>query len=404
MSNRKYDVVVFGATGFTGQLVAEYLLYQYGIGGELSWAIAGRSLEKLQLIRDELGAESIPLIVADSNERASLDAMTSQTKVVCTTVGPYAKYGSELVASCIENGSDYCDLTGEVQWIRRMIDAHHDTAKAKGVKIVHCCGFDSIPSDMGVYFLQNETMKRFGQQCQEIKFRVKGMKGGFSGGTVASLNNVLAEAEADNSIYEILENPYALAPAGERQGVEQDDEMKAGYDEDLKAHTAPFVMAPINTKVVRRSNALLGYPYGKEFRYNEKMLSGKGIAGRLAANVIATGMNWTMNAGSNSFTKKVMDRFLPDPGEGPNKEERENGFFNIILIGELRDGRKIRAKVKGERDPGYGSTSRMLGESAVALAKDKLPEYFGILTPAVALGDTLLKRLPKSAGVTFEIA
>lgn len=355
MSNRKYDVVVFGATGFTGRLVAEYLLHQYGIGGELHWAMAGRSMKKLESIRTELGTDAIPLIVADSSDRASLDAMTSQAKVICTTVGPYAKYGSSLVASCIDNNAHYCDLTGEVQWIRRMIDTHHETAEAKGVKIVHCCGFDSIPSDIGVYFLQKEAMKKFGQQCQAIKLRVKGMKGGFSGGTVASLNNVLAEAEEDNTIFEILENPYALAPVGERQGVEQDDAMEAGYDKDLKTYTAPFVMAPINTKIVRRSNALMGYSYGKEFRYDEKMLSGKGITGRIAANVIAKGMNWTMNAGSSSFTKKIMDRFLPDPGEGPNQQERENGFFNLILIGELRDGRKIKAKVKGERDPGYGS-------------------------------------------------
>ncbi|MFK7935122.1 MAG: trans-acting enoyl reductase family protein, partial [Saprospiraceae bacterium] len=372
MAKRKYDVVIFGATGFTGRLVAEYLLEQYSVGGDLKWAMAGRSAEKLQKIQNEIGAEDVDTIIADSKDRASLDAMTAQTKVICTTVGPYAMYGSDLVASCIENGTHYCDLTGEVQWIRRMIDQHHDAAVAQKVKIVNSCGFDSIPSDMGVFYLQKEAKERFGEPCQKIKFRLKAAKGGFSGGTVASLNYVLEEAAQDKSIFDILENPYSLAPAGERQGVAQDDAMVAGFDEDLQAHTAPFVMAPINTKVVRRSNALLGYPYGKDFQYDEKMLSGKGISGKLTANVIAGGMGLVMGAKPGSLFKKVIDRFTPDPGEGPSKKERENGFFSIILIGKTKDGRIIRGRVKGKRDPGYGCTSRMLAESAVSLAKDKL--------------------------------
>ncbi len=405
MQDRSYDVILWGATGFTGRLVVEYLLKQYGSTRELRWAIAGRNQAKLQNIRQQLKAPGLQIILADSQDKASLEAMVRQTRVICSTVGPYALYGSSLVEACVENGTDYCDLTGEVQWIRKMIDKHHEHARKKEVKIVHCCGFDSIPSDYGVYFLQKEAQARFGQYCQQVKMRVKGAKGGFSGGTYASLSNVLAEAEKDKSIYEILQNPYSLNPPGERLGPDKEDLTEATFDEDLQRWISPFVMAAINTKIVRRSHALAGYPFGKNFQYEEATLHGGGIKSRAIANLSAGVGGLLSQATPNSLIKKTADRFLPKPGEGPSKEKRESGYFNLLFLGKLADGAQIRAKVTGDKDPGYGSTSKMLAESAVCLAKDgdKLPSMNGVLTPTTAMGDFLLERLVQYAGLSFEI-
>ncbi len=405
MDNRQYEVILWGATGFTGRLVAEYLNKQYGTSGDLKWAMAGRNREKLEKIRKELGNEAIPLIVADSKDRISLDKMVQQTKVICTTVGPYAKYGSDLVAACVANGVDYCDLTGETQWIRKMIDDHHEAAKAKGVKIVNCCGFDSIPSDIGVYFLQKEAKAQKGEYCNHIKLRVKVMKGGMSGGTYASLNNVMAEAANDPSIMETLQNPYGLNPKGEQSGKDVPDITEVVYDEDMETYVSPFVMAGINTRVVRRSHALQGYPYGKDFQYEEATLVGSSFSKRFTARLQNNVVSKVISGGPDSFLKKMADRYLPKPGEGPTKEQREKGFFNLILLGKFSNGDTISAKVKGDRDPGYGSTSKMLGEAAVCLAKDSLSEEVsGVITPAVAMGDALLNRLHTKSGVTFELA
>lgn len=403
--SKQYDVIVWGASGFTGRLVAEYLFKQYGANDTLKWAMGGRSLEKLEKVASLMGIKDIPFVTANSDDKASLIALVKMTKVVCTTVGPYAKYGSDLVAACVEHGADYCDLSGEVQWMRRMIDQHHEAAVANGVRIVHTCGFDSIPSDMGVYFLQREAKKQEGEYCQQIKFRVKAMKGGLSGGTYASLSNVMVEAEKDKSIYGILMNPYGLNPQGEMTGPDLPDLTSVKYDANAQAYIAPFIMAGINTKVVRRSNALCGYPYGKDFRYDEAMMTGKGFTGRIKGYGTLAMMGAMMAAKPGSIMKKVVDRVLPDPGEGPNKDERENGFFNILFLGKTADGKEINAKVKGDKDPGYGSTSKMLGESAVCLAldKDKTPKVAGILTPSIAMGDQLLERLQAYAGLSFEI-
>lgn len=402
---RDFDVIVWGASGFTGRLVAEYLYGKYGIDGDLRWAMGGRNLQKLQEVAEKLKIKNVPFVTADSHDPKSLAKMVKKTKVICTTVGPYAKYGTELVAACIEQGTDYCDLTGEVQWMRRIIDTYHDKAKEKGVRIVHTCGFDSIPSDMGVYFLQQEAKKRYGDFCETIKFRVRAAKGGLSGGTYASLSNVMAEAEADNSIYEILDNPYGLNPKGEMTGPDKPDLQKVEYDEDAKAYIAPFIMATINTKVVRRSNALLDYRYGENFRYDEAIITGKGVSGRLKGwgGVLALGA--MMAAKPGSIMKKLIDIALPEPGEGPSKRKRESGFYNLLFIGKLEEGTVIRAKVTGDRDPGYGSTSKMLGESAVCLALDEdfSPDEGGILTPSVAMGEALLSRLQSNAGLTFTI-
>ncbi len=400
-NQRKYDIIVWGASGFTGRLVAEYLFEQYGVNDSLKWAMAGRNKAKLEAVRAEVADDTVPLVLADSQDMASLDAMTKSATVICTTVGPYAKYGDKLVEACINNQTHYCDLAGEVQWMRRMIDKHHDAAKANGTKIVHTCGFDSIPSDMGVYFVQQEAIKQTGKPAQKIEMRVKAMKGGMSGGTYASMSEMKAEAEKDKSIYGILADPYALNPEGERSGPDRKDLMKVVYDETSKSWIMPFVMAGINTRVVRRSNALANYPYGKDFQYDEAMLSGDGIGGRLKGLATAGVMGIVMMAKPGSLLKKGVDKMLPEPGEGPNATERKNGFYNLLFNATLADGSIARGKVTGDRDPGYGSTSKMLAESAICLAVDDIPDMGGMLTPAVAMGDALLKRLQDNAGLTF---
>ena len=402
---REFDVIIWGASGFTGRLVAEYFLRQYGLGGKLKWAMAGRSKAKLEQVRSALGNDQVPLVLADSHDKISLDAMVKRAKVICTTVGPYAKYGNELVAACVEHGTDYCDLAGETPWMRRMIDRHHEAAKDSGSRIVHCCGFDSIPSDMGVYFLQRAAKDQHGAYCQQIKMRLKSAKGGMSGGTFASMNNVMAEAAKDRSVYKMLFNPYGLNPANEQNGPDQADLTSVKFDADVEAWIMPFIMAAINTRVVRRSHALSGYPYGKDFRYDEAMISGKGLAGRLKglAGLVVIG---AMMAGKpDSFYKKTLNRLFPEPGEGPSASEREAGYFNFTVVGKLKDGQKIIARVTGDRDPGYGSTSKMLGESAVCLAldTDKTPKIAGVLTPSTAMGEALLERLQANAGLTFSV-
>lgn len=400
-NQRKYDIIVWGASGFTGRLVAEYLFEQYGVNDSLTWAMAGRNKAKLEAVRAEVADDTVPLVLADSQDMASLDAMTKSATVICTTVGPYAKYGDKLVEACIKNQTHYCDLAGEVQWMRRMIDKHHDAAKANGTKIVHTCGFDSIPSDMGVYFVQQEAIKQTGKPAQKIEMRVKAMKGGMSGGTYASMSQMKVEAEKDKSIYGILADPYGLNPAGERSGPDRKDLMKVVYDETAKSWIMPFVMAGINTRVVRRSNALANYPYGKDFQYDEAMLSGNGIGGRMKGLATAGVMGIVMMAKPGTLLKKGVDKLLPEPGEGPNATERKNGFYNLLFNATLADGSMARGKVTGDRDPGYGSTSKMLAESAICLAVDDIPAMGGMLTPAVAMGDALLKRLQDNAGLTF---
>ena len=398
---REFDVIIWGASGFTGRLVAEYIFKTYGVGDSLKWAMGGRNQSKLEQVRNEVATPSVPLVIADSQDEASLEAMVQRTKVICTTVGPYAKYGSKLVAACVAHQTDYCDLTGEVQWMRRMIDQHHEAAKANGTKIVHTCGVDSIPSDMGVYFIQQQAQARSGQRAKQIKMRVGAFRGGVSGGTYASLSNVRLEAEKDKRIYKTLFNPYGLNPRGEDQGPDKNDLMKVVYDETAKSWIFPFIMASINTRVVRRSNALAGYPYGKDFRYEEAMMGGDGFGGRMKAMGAALPLGLMMSAKPGSMLKKVFDRLLPKPGEGPDKATRESGFYKFKFYTTLEDGSTAMGIVTGDKDPGYGSTCKMLAESAICLAKDELPEGGGVLTPATAMGDALLTRLSEKAGLTF---
>jgi short subunit dehydrogenase-like uncharacterized protein len=403
---REFDIIVWGATGFTGELVAKYLLRQYGVGGDVRWAIAGRSKDKLDALRVELdlNKEALETIVADSFDAGALAAMARRTHVVLTTVGPYALYGSELVEACVENGTHYCDLAGEVQWIRKMIDQHQARATQTGARIVHCCGFDSVPMDIGVWFLQEEAKQRFGEYCQSITMLVKATKGSASGGTVASLINLIEESRKDRSIARILVHPYSLNPEGEREGPDQRDQQKVIYNADAKSWTAPFVMAAVNTKVVRRSHALLGYPYGKDFRYQEAVMTGDGPAGWAKGAAMTAAIGSLVVGASFSATRKLLQKFvLPEPGEGPDAEMQQKGFFNLMQIGVLPNGERLRSRITGDQDPGYGSTSKMLSECAVCLAKDEIDVGGGVWTPASSMGKPLLERLQKNAGLSFEI-
>ncbi len=404
--NREFDIIVQGATGFTGTLVAEYLLRQYGVDGDVRWALAGRSDEKLREVRESLGAAAseLEIIVADSFDKAALQALAKRTRVVLTTVGPYALYGSDLVEACVNSATHYCDLAGEVQWIRKMIDTHHDRAKESGAKIVHCCGFDSVPMDIGVWFLQRAAYERYGSYCKSISMLVKATKGSASGGTLASMMNLIKESREDRSIARTLIHPYSLNPEGEREGPDDRDQQRVIYRNDAKAWTAPFVMAGVNTKVVRRSHALAGYPYGKDFRYDESVMSGRGFSGWLKGTIMTLGLGVLVFLASFTATRKLLQRFvLSKPGEGPGRELQQQGFFNLMQIGVLADGTELRGRITGDQDPGYGSTSKMLSECAVCLARDDLSDVGGVLTPAAAMGEPLIDRLRKNAGLTFDL-
>lgn len=402
-NNREFDVVVWGASGFTGRLVAEYLARQYP-GTDLRWAVAGRNREKIQsILETHVGdSSSVPILTANIDDEASITALAQAGKVILSTVGPYALYGSQLVRACAENGTHYCDLAGEAQWIRQMIDEHLDTATASGARIVPSCGFDSIPSDIGVFLLQKRARRDFGEPCTRVKMLVKAMKGGASGGTIASMLNAVRQAKKDRNVARVLINPYALNPEGERNGPDGRDQSGLRFDSDYKAWTGPFVMAAINTKIVRRTNALLDYAYGNDFRYSESSLTGRGPAGWLKSAVMTVGLALFMLACSFELTRKhIVERFVPQPGEGPDREERENGFFNLKLHGATRSGQSLRMTITGDRDPGYGSTSKMLAESAVCLAKDELAVAGGFWTPAAAMGEPLAERLRENAGLEF---
>ncbi len=406
MKTASHHVVVFGATSFVGQILTRYLLEEFGTNRKLRWAIAGRSEAKLEALRNSLGmkAARLPLLVADAADEDALGRLCEDARVVVSTVGPYALYGEPLVKTCVATGTDYCDLTGEVQWIRRMIRSYEKKALASGARIVHCCGFDSIPSDLGVHFLQEQARARLGTPCIEVKMRVKAVRGGFSGGTVASLMNVLKEAAGDPGLRRELADPYSLCPTGYAPGVRQPNVRFAEYDADFGAWVGPFVMSAINTRVVQRSNALSKLAYGKDFRYDEAVITGRGAKGRLTAMGMATGLGGVMAAGAIPPARWVLERFLPAPGEGPSAEAQRTGFFDLHFFGRTADGRTLRTRVTGDRDPGYGSTAKMLGQAAACLALDVGDEVpGGFWTPATIFGDRLIERLRAHAGLTFEV-
>jgi short subunit dehydrogenase-like uncharacterized protein len=381
---REFDIIVYGATGYTGRLVAEYLVSRPEAP---RWAMAGRSLDKLQEVRDLVGAPSdTPLVVADAADPASLEAMCKRTKVVLTTVGPYQLYGNELVAACVATGTDYTDLCGEPAWMRQKIDEHDAAAKESGSRIVFSAGFDSIPFDLGVQALQRHCIGHYGSPAPRVKGRVRAMQGTFSGGTAASLKATMASAAKDPAVIGYLTNPFSLA--GGFEGPEQPAGNKPEYDEGLGSWATSFIMAAINTKNVHRTNALLGHLYGTDFVYDEMMLTGPGDAGQRAAEFVA---KTPMMGGEND----------PKPGEGPTKEERDNGYYDVLFVGEYPDGRIAKLSVKGDRDPGYGSTSKMIAETAIALVR--FDGEGGVTTPGAALGGKLLRRLEAHAGLTFAI-
>lgn len=387
---RDFEVILYGATGYTGRLVAEHLFKTYGASGDLIWAMAGRNMDKLAEIRDEIGAPaSLPLIQADAADAVSLAAMAARAKVIISTVGPYQLYGSPLVAACAKAGTDYVDLTGESHWIAEMLAAHEAEAKASGARLVFSCGFDSIPFDLGVWYLQEQAKDRLGGPVPRVRGRVREIAGGLSGGTLYSGMATMTAAKANPSISAVLANPFALTPGF--TGPQQPDGDKPYEDNAAGSWVAPFMMAGINTKAVHRTNFMLGHPWGEDFKYDEMLM----VAGEPKQDGPTAAM------GGFSFGAAGM----PQPGEGPTKDEREAGFYDLLFIGEAADGRVLKAVVHGDKDPGYGSTSKILGEAAVCLARDVSRDVTpgGVWTPAAAMGPQLVARLPAKAGLTFAI-
>jgi short subunit dehydrogenase-like uncharacterized protein len=402
----QYDIVLFGATSFVGAILTNYMLEKYPVEGDLKWAIAGRSESKLAQLKTSCGAAgmSLPCIVADADDQASIDALVGSTKVIISTVGPYALYGEPVIKSCVAQGTDYCDLTGEPQWIKKMIDRYEGLAKISGARIVHSCGFDSIPSDLGVYFLQEKAKQRFGQYCSTVKMRVKTIKGAASGGTVASMMNMIKEATKDRELRKLLVNPYALCPPSHPFKLKQTDLKTLAYDKDMQAWVAPFVMAAINIRIVHRTNSLLGNQYGEDFLYDEAMITGKSILGGIGAAAFSAGMGGFMLAAAIPPSRWLMElTILPKPGEGPSPKAQLEGHYDLRFVGKTHNGQGIRCKVTGDRDPGYGSTAKMLGQSAVCLVEDitKEDKIGGFWTPASIFGDKIIDRLEKHAGLTF---
>lgn len=378
-TTKELDIVVYGATGFTGRLVAEHMAQQFG-SRNIRWAMAGRDAKKLESVRSELGtAEDVAIIVADTNDRAALTAMAERTKIVVTTVGPYQLYGSELVAVCAAAGTDCLNLTGESHWMRAMIDAHDEAAKRSGARILHSCGFDSIPFELGVYFTQGIARQRLGHPATHVKGRVRGLNGSLSGGTVLSGSTTRAAAQKNPDMVKLLVDPFALTPGF--RGPDQPRGDKPYQDEDTGTEVAPFMMAAINSKNVHRSNLLQGHAYGTDFAYDEMMMVTQGNQA-----------DFTLPTGASS----------PKPGEGPDKNERENGFYDILFVGIDRDGKRVRASVYGKKDPGYGSTSMILAETAACLLQNRDQTKPGISLPGAMLGQKLVDQLQAHAGLTFK--
>lgn len=388
-ASREFDVVVYGATGFTGRLVAQYLAgnasQQPGPVGK--WAMAGRSEKKLAAVRDEIGApKDTPLIVADADDQGSLGAMAARTRVVLTTVGPYQLYGEGLLRACIAAGTDYTDLCGEPSWMAEMIEKHGASAAQSGSRVLFSSGFDSIPSDMGVLFLQREARARFGAPAVKASLRVMSMKGTFSGGTAASFHATMAAAAKDPSVIERLKDPFSMCPGFE--GPAQPKANHVQHDDEAGVWLAPFIMASINTKTVHRSNMLSGHAYTEGFAYDEMVVTGPGEQGEAIAKKVA-------NDDSMAPGK------APKPGEGPSEDERENGSYDLHIKGTTAAGETLTVRVTGDKDPGYGSTSKMIAQTALTLAADD--DLGGGFHTTAMLGDALMDRLTNHAGLTFDV-
>lgn len=415
-TDRDYAVVLYGATSFVGQITAQYLADFLGNKDPQSgaptirWAIAGRDEDKLKKIQAKISNKSnaahVDIIIANSNDEASLDAMTKQTQVIISTVGPYLKYGEPLIKACTDNGTDYVDLTGEAIFIKDMMDKYQEAAKKSGARIVNSCGFDSIPSDLGVYFTQKHAEETFGRPCSSIHMRVKAAKGGLSGGTIDSMATIFAEVGQDKARRKQLANPYLLNDDTDAPTVRQDNINKPEYDSEHERWLAPFVMAVINTRIVHRSNQLLGYDYGRDFKYDEAMWMADGVKGKLMSYGLSAGLFGFGAAMSVTKSREFLSKHvLPKSGTGPSQSDQDNGFFDIRFFGKTASGDTITTKVTGDKDPGYGSTAQMLAQSALCLAQDISHDVVagGFWTPASAMGDSLLQRLEAHAGLTFEL-
>jgi short subunit dehydrogenase-like uncharacterized protein len=402
---KPFDVIVFGASGFTGRLVAEYLNTTYGVDGDVSWAMAGRNLDKLAEVRRLIGApDELPLIAADASDAVALAVLVRKTRVIITTVGPYQRHGQALVTACAQAGTDYVDLCGEPGWMAQMIPRLDALARASGARIVFSCGFDSIPFDLGVVFLQDEAQRRFGAPLTRVHGRVRTMKGGMSGGTLASALATIEQMGRDPALARTMADPFALTPGF--RGPAQPEGDSAAYDELAQSWTGPFVMATINTKNVHRTNALRGHPWGRDFVYGERMLTGDGAVGKQAAKALARATRVQNTLLGFGPTRALLSRFaLPKPGEGPGRKKREAGRYEVIFLGQTVDGQTLRASVKGDRDPGYGSTSKMISEAALCLVHDvdHTATGGGVWTPGAAMGLALASRLQARAGLTFSI-
>ncbi|WP_201587620.1 saccharopine dehydrogenase family protein [Psychrobacter jeotgali] len=406
---RPYAVVLYGATSFVGQITAHYLnkFLAEEDTQDTHWAIAGRDEDKLKKLQSELGEtndEKVDIIIANSNDPASLDEMTQQTQVIISTVGPYLKYGEPLIKSCTDHGTDYVDLTGEAIFIKDMMDKYQDNAQKTGARIVNSCGFDSIPSDLGVYFTQQQAESQFDEACEVIHMRVKAAKGGLSGGTIASMATIFEEVGKDKSRRKQVANPYLLNDDSNSPNVRQDNVSKPIYDDKHDRWLAPFVMASINTRIVHRTNQLLDYDYGRDFKYDEAMWMKDGVKGQLMSYGMSVGLLGFATAMTFKTSREFLSKHvLTKAGDGPSKSEQENGFFDIRFFGETADGNSISTKVTGDKDPGYGSTSRMLAQSALCLAQDisKDDVAGGFWTPASAMGDSLITRLEAHSGIEF---
>ncbi|MEL6686066.1 MAG: saccharopine dehydrogenase NADP-binding domain-containing protein [Pseudomonadota bacterium] len=403
MTDAGYDIILYGATSFVGQIMVRYMRDAFA-DGSTRWAVAGRSETKLTSVLADADASDIDYFVADAHDEAALRELCAKTKVIVSTVGPYALYGDTLVKVCVETATHYCDLTGEPQWIRKMQETHEARAKETGARIVHCCGFDSIPSDLGVHFLQQDALERFGKPCTRVDMRVAKIKGGASGGTIASIINMIKDASKDATLRRQLKDPYSLCPPDHGFGQKQRN-VRVGYDKAYGSWIAPFIMAAINVRVVHRSNALSGNQYGANFLYEEAMVTKDGRRGKHIARIADAGLKSLMVGLVFPPTRWVLENVvLPKPGEGPSPKEQLEGEFVIDFLGTTASGEILKCRVTGDRDPGYGSTAKMLAQAAACLALDLEDDVEGgFWTPATLLGSPLIDRLRNHAGLTFDL-
>jgi short subunit dehydrogenase-like uncharacterized protein len=411
-TDRAHDLVVWGATGVAGGLVAEHLTERYS-ADDLSLALGGRDEERLRALATELalgadGWEDVPVVVGDATDPSSLRDVARSAGVVCTTVGPYTEYGTDLVEACIEAGTDYCDLTGEVTWVREMIDRYHEDAQAAGVRIVHSCGFDSVPADLGTLLVQSFATTEFGEPCDLVRIYLDGADGAVSGGTLASGLEMFDAAASDPVARETLRNPYSLAPPGERDGVDPGEQRAPKRDRLRGGWTAPSPMASVNERMIRRSNALLGYPWGREFRCSEVLPTGTGFGGAAVAGAVTAGLGVGVGAMALPPVRSALRRFVvPALSDGPSAARIENGYFSVRVLGRgtATDGPfTVACEIAADRDPGYGATAQLLGESAMCLVLEEVdsPVDGGVLTPASGIGEPLADRL-RDAGLTVTV-